>query len=118
MGRRDFSTAIEARQAESNMKIKIALLLFSALLGQITLASSDNQAQEDYDERLANMEQNFWLGKIPKMYLWKLRYLAEHSNELNGPPSADDLLESPFGNRARRGGNKFSQKSLNGLRRY
>ena len=30
----------------------------------------------DYDEQLANMEQNFWLGKIPKMYLWKLRYLA------------------------------------------
>ena len=31
-------------------------------------------------EQLANIEQNYWLQKVPKMYLWKLKHLAGKMN--------------------------------------
>merc|ERR1711879_700637 len=105
--RRETELSFDTPKA-NNMRIKLAFLLFGAILGHFAIATQAETSQ-DYDDRLANAEQNYMLSKMPKMFLWKLRYLAEHNNELNGP-LLNELLDNP--DRVRRGG-KF-----NGLRRY
>merc|ERR1711988_231490 len=82
------------------------LILFFGLTCIFYAQALDQYGAADYDDRLAQAEQNFWLNKIPQMYLWKLRHLSnpEQENSIN-----EDLEVPPH----RKRGGKF-----NGLRRY
>merc|ERR1712072_1587617 len=57
-------------------------ILFFALTCIFYAKALDPYASADYDDRLANAEQNFWLNKIPQMYLWKLRHLNPEQENL------------------------------------
>lgn len=73
-------------------------------------------SKAENDDRLAELEELLWMQKLPKLYLLKLKHLAEQrlENFENNPAAMQAPAAAPVfsDNRIRRGG------KYEGLRRY